>query len=214
MLTVDRHPQAALPASAPAQRGTSARWRDPRLIGGIALVVVAVAAGAVLLGARGGGSTVVRATRDLPAGVAVSQADLETVMADLPDPSAYLAEPRAGDVVVRPVRAGELVPADALAPTAPLDVRLVTVPVEPLHAPPVLAAGAHVDVWVTGDAEGAVPQLALANAMVASVSTETDNSTGQWAVVLQVPPADAARIVAASQGSVDLVARPEVEAGP
>ena len=211
MLTVDRRPETAFPASAPAKRAATSRWRDPRLLAGVALVVVAMAAGALLLSGGGTGVSVVRATRDLPAGVTVAAEDLEVVTADLPDAQAYLASARPGEVVVRSVHAGELVPADALVAASPLDVRMVTVPVEPLHAPPGLAAGAHVDVWVTNDAEGATPELALADAMVVAVSTETDNATGQWGVVLQVAPADASRIVAASQGAVDLVARPATE---
>lgn len=211
MLTVDRRPESALPASAPAKRAQRARWRDPRLLIGVALVVVAMAAGAVLMGGGGAGVSLVRATRDLPVGAIVGADDLELVSVDLVGTQAYLTDPQPGDVVVRSVLAGELVPINALAEAMPADVRMVTVPVEPLHAPPGLAAGARVDVWLTADAEGAVPQLALADAMVVAVSTDIDNSTGQLGVVLQVAPQDAAQVVVASRGAVDLVARPAME---
>lgn len=214
MLTVDRRLESALPPSAPAKRARSARWRDPRLLAGVVLVAVAMAGGALLLNRGSVGTPTVRALRDLPVGVTVSDADVEIVTADIPGTQAYLAQIEPGEVVVRAIHAGELVPADALTAHAPVDVRMVTVPVEPLHAPPGLAPGSRVDVWVTSDREGALPELALADALVSSVSTETDSATGQRGVVLQVAPADAGKVVAASQSSVDLVVRPAVEAQP
>ena len=162
MLTVDRRLESALPPSVPAKRARSARWRDPRLLAGVALVAVAMAGGALLLNRGSVGTPTVRALRDLPVGVTVSDADVEIVTADIPGTQAYLAQIEPGDVVVRAIHAGELVPADALTEHAPVDVRMVTVPVEPLHAPPGLMPGSRVDVWVTSDREGALPELALA----------------------------------------------------
>ena len=82
-------------------------------------------------------------------------------------------------------------------------------PVDTLHAPISLAAGARVDVWATGTAEGAIPTLVMHDALVSATSADAESSTGQLGVVLEVPTADAAAIVAATHtGSVDLVALP------
>jgi hypothetical protein len=89
------------------------------------------------------------------------------------------------------------------------DVRLVTVPVDILHAPITLAPGARVDVWATATAEGAVPTLVMRDALVVATSADAESSTGQLGVVLEVPTADAGAVVAATRvGSVDLVALP------
>ena len=207
MRTVAPLTESALPASVPARRATARRWRDPRLLGGVALIVAAMCAGALLLRSGGGGTTLIRAVHDLPAGVTLAEADVEQVMVDLPDPQGYLQQV-VGGTVVRSVHAGELIPADAVATQPVADVRLVTVAVEPLHAPPGLAPGTHVDVWVTRDTEGATPQLVLADVLVAGVSLESDSASGQWGVVLQVLPADTAAVVAAGHSVVDLVAHP------
>ena len=213
MLQLQRRPLrpvATMPDSPPAQRGSRSRLRDPRLLFGIVLVGVAMATGALVLGSRSTGVPVLRATQALPAGIALSPEDFEISVSELPSGSTYLSGLPDGTLVLsQPLRAGEFVAsADfVVGPTA--DVRLVTVPVDTLHAPISLAAGARVDVWATATSEGAVPTLVMRDALVAATSADSESSTGQLGVVLEVPTADAAAVVAATHaGSVDLVALP------
>ncbi len=93
--------------------------------------------------------------------------------------------------------------------------RLVTVPVDALHAPPGLARGERVDVYVTpkdgasvgGDAVTVLPALVLAGALVADPGVvDQSGSSNQVGVVLDVAAKDADRAVAAARaGDVDLV---------
>lgn len=143
-------------ASPPAATGTGARrlrrpsWRDPRLLAGLLLVLLSVVGVAGLVRAVDATEPVLVARRALTPGQAltrddVSVAHLRVVGAGQP----YVPASRPLDdlVVVRSVPAGELVPASALGAADEVDLRPVTVPVEP-GAAGGLAAGAVVDVWV------------------------------------------------------------------
>jgi len=214
MLQLQRRPLRpvdAMPVSPPAQRGSRARWRDPRLLLGVVLVFVAMAAGALILGSRPSGVPVLRTADNLPAGIALTPEDFEISVVDLPDGSTYLnGLPDGTLVLAQPLNAGEFVASTDFVVGPGADVRLVTVPVDTLHAPISLASGARVDVWATATSEGAVPTLVMRDALVAATSADTESSTGQLGVVLEVPTADAGAVVAATHaGSVDLVALPE-----
>lgn len=76
----------------------------------------------------------------------------------------------------------------------------MTVPVDPLHAPPALQRGSLVDVWsVPGDPEqGGV--LVLPAVSVADVSTDALGMGGELAVVLDVPSGQVAAVVDAARG--------------
>lgn len=143
-----------------------------------------------------------------------------------------------GYVVGRAVGAGELLPRDALRIAgAEVDFRLVTVPVEVGHLPPDLRKGVQVDVWVTpgasarddqepADAAGPPPagtgaradELVLQGAQLVLQGVTVDavqelgrgfGSTTSIPVVLQVRPAEVARLVSAmSLGRIDLVRVP------
>ena len=213
MLQLQRRPLRPvdpMPASPPAQRGSRSRLRDPRLLLGVTLVIIAMAAGSLVLGSRSAGLPVLRAAQDLPAGIALTADDFEVSVVDLPRGSTYLDTLPDGTLVLaQTLRAGEFVSAADFVAGPVADVRLVTVPVDLLHAPLSLAAGARVDVWATASSEGAVPALVLQDALVAATSVEADNAMGQLGVVLEVPTVDAAAVVAATRaGAVDLVALP------
>lgn len=210
------HPApGAVPDSPPAARGRAPRWRDARVLLGVGLV-----AGCVLLGVRvttaGDASVQVwRATRDLAAGATPTLADLEAVAVPAGDvAAAYLAADGAPDGrLSRDLGAGELVPAAAVVVGAPADVRVVTVPVEPLHAPTDLAAGDRVDVWSTPredvDSGLARPALVRSGVLVLGVDAGTTGLAGEVGVALEVPAAVAVDLVAAVRsGAVDLVRVP------
>ena len=195
-------------ASAPRAMRLRGRWmRDWRLWLGMGLLVGSMFIGAWLVSAPDGSTLVWRAARDLPVGatpevVAVPVA-LGSVAADY-----WTADTPVTGRMLLPVSAGALLPRAAVGPGSAGSQRLVTIPVDPLHAPVPLGTGDVVELWVTPQ-EGATPQLVLRNAVVADVSSERVGIGGEMAVVLQVDPTQAAAVVAAARsGAVDLVAVP------
>ena len=94
------------------------------------------------------------------------------------------------------------------------DARWVTVPVEPLHAPVDLAPGERVDVWATDASDlGAipVPELVLERVLVSQVAVDGVGMGGEYGVVLEIDPRDAAALLAAARsGGIDLVRVPAV----
>jgi len=106
----------------------------------------------------------------------------------------------------------------AIDPEPPTDTREVTVPVDPLHAPVALQSGDLVDVWSMPRPDAAAagsgePSLVLPAAVVTSVADDSIGIGGEMAVVLEVPSAVVAAVVAATRsGVVDLVAVPATAA--
>lgn len=208
-------PPASVPAS-PAARRLGGSRRDLRLALGVVLVLLAVVLGSRLLADDRAPVWSLRAP--LAAGTALSADDLVAVPVSIDDAAVYVGA--ATDVVgrrlARDLGAGELLPSSALVDSAaPGPHRLVTVPVDPLHAPPGLARGERVDVYVTppdgasvgGDSVTVLPALVLAGAVVADPGlADQTGATTQVGVVLDVAAADADRAVAAARaGDVDLV---------
>ncbi len=203
----------AVPASPPAKRASRAWWRDARVLAGIGLIVVSMLIGARLL--SGGDDTVMvwQATRDLAPGAVLSSADVVSVPIPASLAGAYADGAGLPTVPLdRALLAGEIMPApvDVIA----RDARWVTVPVEPLHAPVDLAPGERVDVWATeGDDLGAlpVPQLVLEGVLVSEVAADGVGLGGEYGVVLEISPGDAAAVITAGRsGAIDLVRVPTV----
>ena len=199
-------------ADRPALRMRMPRWTDFRLWLGLVVVVGAMFVGARVLSAGSETVTVWQATRDLSQGAAI--ADVRPVTVALGDASEdYIpADEAVSGVVLWPVAAGELVPRRALGAGGLTGMRLVTVPVDPLHLPPGVMPGDLVDIWATpggGANVVPVPQLVIPNVSVASVAEDTVGIGGQIAVVLTVGEADVPRLVTAMRGGdLDLVAVP------
>jgi hypothetical protein len=184
------------------------RWRDTRLLIGIALVVAAMFIGARLFTVDDGRTLVWAAAADMAAGAAPSQVELVSVALGAAD-SRYLGvdQKPTGQLLI-PVRRGTLIARDAISTEAPdANLRYVTVAVEPANAPPNIAAGALVDVWST-DEEG-IALLVLDNVVVHEVAGEPGGVRTGIQVVLQVSTTEvAALLIAARGGAVDLVAVP------
>jgi hypothetical protein len=201
------------PPSPVARRMSRAWWRDRRVLAGIALIVVSMLIGARLL--SGGDDSVAawQATRDLAPGAVVGINDVIAV--SIPTALAGVYADGGGLPTApldRPLLAGELLPAPVDARVA--DARWVTVPVEPLHAPVDLAAGERVDVWVTEASELGivpVPALVLEGVLVSQVAADGVGLGGEYGVVLEISPRDAASLIgAARSGGIDLVRVPAV----
>jgi hypothetical protein len=203
--------------TSPQARRIRTERRDLRLAIGVGLVVVSVVLGATLLSSSGDRVPVWTAKQALAAGTTLRADDLVAVAVASEGLVAYVPQSSdlTGKVLARDVGAGELVPAAALADSATDARRLVTVPVDPLHAPPGLARGERVDVYVSPkdgasvgqDGVTVLPTLVLPGALVADPgSVDTAGTSSQIGVVLDVAAKDADSAVAAARGGdVDLV---------
>ncbi|WP_062291557.1 SAF domain-containing protein [Demequina phytophila] len=127
-------------------------WRDPRLVVGVLLIVVAVVGVAAMLRGADRTAPVYAAATDLAPGTVLDESTL--VVAHVRVGDQYLGAPDQapfGSVVTRAVGAGELLPASAVAAREDFDGR----PVAVVTTAPVAAgvdAGSVVDVWVTPEA--------------------------------------------------------------
>lgn len=203
-----------------ASRLPVARWLDVRLLAGVLLVLSSVLLGAKVLASADDAEQVWAASRDLDAGTTLSADDVQVVGVQLEGAAGHYlgasGPPPEGYRLMRPVAAGELVPAAAVvAPDRLAERRLVTVPVERHHYPADLGHGDRVDVYRTASGEAgrsAEPELVVAGANVAGVDAATGRLGGGSAevgVVLEVEPETVAALVGAVRsGSIDLVRVP------
>lgn len=175
-------PTTGLPDPAMARRLRPPSWRDPRLLVGIALVLASVVAGALVVSAVDNTVPVYAAARPLAAGDALDVGDLAVVSVRLGDhQSRYLSAasaPAPGQVMVRAVAAGELVPTGALGTRDQVDLRPVSVPLA-AEGSDRIGEGVLVDVWVAardpdrGAGAYAAPQQLAAGIQVAGRSTRS-----------------------------------------
>ncbi|WP_210648922.1 hypothetical protein [Nocardioides sp. SYSU D00065] len=208
-----------------ASRSSAARWRDPRLWVGVALVAGSVVAGARVLSGADDMTAVWSASADLAAGQTLGADDLEAtrVRFDHADDAArYLAvDDDLPDALTltRPLHAGELVPAGALGEAAGEDSVAVSIAVAPEHVPTDLVRGSRVDVWVLAEstlgqrrsrsgAEVVLEDIAVLDAPV--VSDAFASATSRQ-LVLAVPDDDeeslAALLAASGDDRVRVVGR-------
>lgn len=195
-------PEAAAPSplSPPARRVAAPSWLDLRLVLGVLLVLGSVLLGAQVVSSARHTYARVAVRRDLAAGVVLTAGDLRLVQVQLPDSGhgVYLA--RVNDAVgrrlARPIGAGELLPAAAVA-DVPAQTT-VTVPLASGSAPQ-LRKGQRIELWLS------TPQCAsvvlLPDVTVQAVHGDTGGSFGAGAdgqdVVVSVAPGLAERVVAA-----------------
>lgn len=188
---------------------------------GLVLVVGSMFVGAHLMSQDAPTVTVWQASRDLSAGVEPLHLQPVTVaLGEVSDDYLAVDERPVGRLRF-PIARGELIPRSALIDPSTQASRIVTIGVDPLHAPIDLAAGDRVDVWTTpedGPTMGPAvdgwmePTLVLENVVVETVSTDAMGS--QLAVVVRVAPEEVATVVqAARAGVVDLVSVPAVSQG-
>lgn len=204
------------PPSSPKGARLRGSRRDLRLAAGVALVVLSVVLGARVLASADDRVQVWSLASPLAAGTTLQADDLVAVPVALDDIAAYVPATAdvVGQVLLRDAGAGELLPAAAVGEGGAGERRLVTVPVDPLHAPPGLARGERVDVYVTpadgaavGSGVDVLPALVLEGALVDDPgAADASGVTELIGVVLDVSAADADRAVAAARaGDADLV---------
>ncbi|MDO5619588.1 hypothetical protein [Kocuria sp.] len=155
-------------------------WREPRLLIGVGLVVVAVAGTTATMAWSSTTEEYVVAARDLDVGTRISAADFRTVDVRLEGAEEnYL---RAGSdlsedaVIVSRVPGGQLVPTRSVGEGADLDRRPMGIPLA-TALPGGTGAGDSVDVWVSHrESSGrgwSEPQQILEGAELASVDQAT-----------------------------------------
>jgi hypothetical protein len=194
-------------------------WRDPRLLGGLLLVLLSVVGVAGLLRAVDTAEPVFVARHALTPGHRLTHDDLAVVhvrLAGVEQPYLSASDPLGDTVVVRPVPAGELVPSSAVGGADEVDLRPVTVPVD-AGAADVLVTGSVVDVWVAGRASGRAdgyerPRLVAAGVLVAQRSGGHSGWGGSAgaSVQLLLTPSLVPEVISAvdNQARITLVAVP------
>jgi flagella basal body P-ring formation protein FlgA len=144
-------PASALPAPQ-AARLRRPSWRDTRLLVGVVLVLASIAIGARVIAAADDTVPVYAARITLPAGTTLRGDVLSVVQVRLgASATRYFdagAVPPAGEVLLRPVAAGELVPRSAVGQASALRRRPVGIPLDGA-VPAGLAPGGLVDVWAS-----------------------------------------------------------------
>lgn len=208
----------------PAPRAARLRrpgWRDPRLLLGVALVGLSVLLGSWAVATAGRTVPVLAAAQPLVPGDTVDADAVRVVDVRLPDGGAAYVPADAdldGLVVTRVVRAGELVPASAVATDGEIDARAVAVTPGGALSDGVVE-GSLVDLWFvpqapTGadDAEAAPPRELAASLVVAEVDAGTAAfAVGSGVTVhVLVPLPDLAAVLSALRGpgTVELVPVP------
>jgi hypothetical protein len=176
-------------------------WLDFRLVAGIALVLLAVLGGSVALGSSDHRQGFWTVSHDLSAGTTVRATDLHPVRVQLGTAAArYLEsdEPVVGKVVLRDVRAGQLLArGDLVAPPAGV---VVTAPIRSENAPPV-AHGDRITLWVsTKSCKASVVVSGVPVQEVRPTGSSAFGSASGLAVVLNLPASDADRVISALDG--------------
>jgi hypothetical protein len=204
-------------SSAAGARGYRERWRDPRLLVGIALVIGSLFGVLALVNASDDTVSVWAVSEDIVAGASVSESQLSAVSVHLPDIEPYVKASEAISpelLATRDFAAGELLTRAGVAPsTAAGRQRIVTLPVLRNQMPADLRVGDRVDVYVVergSDGEpSAAPRLVLRSAIVSGVDDDSGafgGSSLDVGVALSVDSARVADVVAAqAQGTVTLV---------
>lgn len=143
----------------PATRARAPGWRDPRMWVGIVLVAVSVVAGARLVGGSDDSVQVWALARDVPAGQELSADDLVAARVSFARPGqvdSYLRVDRTLPAqlhLVRPLAAGELVPAAAFGEPDLAGLAEVSLSLDAAQVPTGVEAGSLLDVWVIGEPE-------------------------------------------------------------
>jgi hypothetical protein len=212
-------PPEVLPGPTP-RRVRPPRWLDLRLVLGVLLVLGSVLLGARIVSAADATVPVWAAAADLAPGTELTGDDLVAVDVRLDATALYLStgtRPE-GRVLVRAVRAGELLPRSVLE--EPAQQVQLALPVQAGYVPPGLERGQVVDVYAVADpvagatavADGSVT-LVVRRATVQAISGRSDGvlSTPTSAVqgVVAVPEDRAADVLTGVGGRPLVVVVPD-----
>ncbi|HIZ36272.1 MAG TPA: hypothetical protein H9815_10880 [Candidatus Ruania gallistercoris] len=185
-------------------------WRDPRLGVGVLLVAGSVALGSWTMARADHTVTVFTAATVLAPGEVLAEEDLVATQVSVPDVAQTYLTPTGlaeGQVVLRTVGEGEMVPLAAIGAAETVQVRTVTVPLDAALAE-VVRAGSRVDLWVaepapeTGGQELLPPEPLVQGVEIAQVHQDSSVFAGADEMVAQVLVAteDLAAVLAAQTG--------------
>ena len=142
------------------------RWLDPRILGGVVLIVIAVVLGSRVVAASSRTVPVWAASRTIAAGTVLTAGDLAPAEVNLGASGLHyvgVGSDPIGRTLVADVRAGELLVAAAVA--EPPSGRVVVIPVPPEKFPPGVDHGSVIDLYLTTQPAGgpgaAVPETRL-----------------------------------------------------
>lgn len=188
------------------RRLTTPRWLDPRIVGGVLLLVAAVVIGAKVVAASSQTAPIWSATRPLAVGTVVGTEDVEMVEVNLGgtgDHYVGAASDPVGRVVSVALRPGELVPAVALGD--PPSGRVVVVPVPADKFPPDVGHGSVIDLYLSAESLDAGVTTVTTDLLQAGLTVQsvTAPSTGglsgaaatRYQVALRVDAGTAERLV-------------------
>ena len=199
------------------KRSRVSRWGDVRLWVGVSVLIGSMFIGARVMASAEETVTLWRATSDLAAGSNPLAVEPVVVALAGSDEAYFRGLIPPTDVVIRPVGAGEFIPIGALGTADLTPVRVVTVPVNPLHVAVGVNPGDQVDVWATIDSTtvsavsqtSMVPTKVLAKITVIEIARDVVCTGGDIGVVLSVPESDVPSLVLAMRmGDIDLVKVP------
>ena len=191
----------------PSFRKLHVRWRDPRFVGGLALVALSAAAGGYLLA---GPATlpVYRAQTTILPGTNLAEAKMELVDVSPELAGAYLGPGEVDAdtaVAAQTIRKGELLGADAFGAAKTTGTRLV-LPLA-VAAPSDVAEGDKVSLWAVAKSGAAGEEAGAAEltdtALVVSLGA-SDSLAGSAATAEVIVPDEAAAQVLALLGTDSL----------
>ncbi|MFV0284784.1 MAG: SAF domain-containing protein [Demequina sp.] len=184
-------------------------WRDPRLLIGVVLIALSVAAVAMIVRSADATTPYYAAKDTLAPGTVLTADDLVVAHVKVASDTyvGAMAEPPVGDVVTRTVGAGELLPASALVAEDEAAVRSIAVSTSlPLEES--IGTGSVVDVWLTtvNDA-GEATTVLLGDGLVVAAVAQADGAFAVDAdqiVHVSVPSADVAAFLQAIASGGDV----------
>lgn len=186
------------------RRMTRPKWLDVRVIGGVLILVASIVIGTKVIGGASKTTPVWASAHDLAAGTVLTSADLVARDVNLGDSGALYASAGAalsGQVLSRPLHAGELIPVAAIGEVG--DSRVLSVSVSPEHLAPGVGHGSVADLYLITGRTGVVGshvETRLLHDRVTIQSVTAPSSGGlsgavsggyQVALLLTAPDADA-----------------------
>lgn len=193
------------------------RWRDPRLLIGIVLVLVSILAGMLVISRASATTTVLVARTDVVLGDVLDPQDFTTAELRLAEQAdRYASAPDQippGAVATETVRAGELLPLAVIGQGEGVQLRPVVVEVDASVAGSV-TPGARVELWSTpadpGAAERAPATRLVDGGVVRSVDEGSSLGMRSMTVEVLVPAEDLASVLEAlaADDRVDVIAVP------
>lgn len=205
--------------SAPALRLRRPRWRDPRLLIGIVLVLVSVLAGMLVISRAAATTTVMVASKDIVVGDPLTPDSFTTAELRLGEQTSRYAVAASdipgGAVATQTVHAGELLPRSAIGQGSGVQLRPVVVDVDSAVARTV-TPGAHVELWATPsdaaatDKERSRASRLVENAVVRSIDEGSSLGMRSMSVEVLVPSDQVPAVLEslAAEDRVDVIAIP------